>query len=103
MSRAKRKKPTPSEQHLLEHAHVALLTRSEEIDRCDEVIVEYHYLHDATVVGEQLRYALIYKGGWLAVATWSAAALHLKARDEFIGWTAEQCRARRSLIANNAR
>ena len=37
------------------------------------------------------------------MATWSAAALHLKARDQFIGWTPEQCRRRRPLLANNAR
>ncbi len=103
MSRAKRKELTDSEQHLLDHAHVLLLTRPDDRERCDELILEHHYLHDATLVGEQLRYALVYKGQWYAVATWGAAALHLKARDQFIGWTAEQCRTRRSLIANNTR
>jgi len=46
-----------------------------------------HYLHRAQLVGEQLRYAVVWKGQWLAVAAWSAAAFHLKARDKFIGWT----------------
>jgi hypothetical protein len=54
-------------------------------------------------VGEHLRYAFIYKGRWLAVATWSAAAFHLKDRDQFIGWSDEQCRRRRALLANNSR
>jgi hypothetical protein len=103
MSRAKRKNVTESEQHLLENARVVLLTDPESCARCDELIFEHHYLHDATLVGEQLRYALVYKREWYAVATWAAAALHLKARDEFIGWRAEQCRLRRSLIANNTR
>lgn len=103
MSRAKRKNVTTSEQHLLEHAHVVLLTNPEPCARCDELIFEHHYLHDATLVGEHLRYALVYKGEWYAVATWAAAALHLKARDEFIGWSANQCRLRRSLVANNTR
>jgi predicted transposase YbfD/YdcC len=39
----------------------------------------------------------------LAVAAWSAAALHLKARDKFIGWTEEQRRQRLALVANNSR
>ena len=82
---------------------MVLLTNNEDGARCDELIYEHHYLHDATLVGEHLRYALVYQGRWLAVATWSAAALHLKARDEFIGWTAEQCRRRLCLIANNTR
>jgi hypothetical protein len=103
MSRSKRKSLTASEQHLLEHGHVLLLTRPEDCARCDELVVEHHYLHDATVVGQHLRYAFVYKGQWYAVAIWGAAALHLKARDEFIGWTGEQCRARRSLLANNTR
>lgn len=103
MRSEKRKKPTPSEQYILEHGRVEPLRRPDERGRCDELIVEHHYLHDATLVGEQLRYAFVYKGQWLAVATWSAAALHLKARDAFIGWNAEQCRQRRSLIANNTR
>lgn len=47
--------------------------------------------------------AFVYRGRWLAVATWSAAAFHLKARDAFIGWTPEQCRRRRGLLANNSR
>jgi hypothetical protein len=54
-------------------------------------------------VGEHLRYAFIYKGQWLAVATWSSAAFHIKDRDQFIGWTPEQCRRRLPLLANNSR
>jgi predicted transposase YbfD/YdcC len=37
------------------------------------------------------------------VATWSSAAFHLKDRDHFIGWSPEQCRRRRGLLANNSR
>jgi hypothetical protein len=66
-------------------------------------IVEHHYLHDATLVGEQLRYAFVDKGRRLALATWSSAAFHLKDRDELIGWTAEQRTRRRALLANNSR
>jgi hypothetical protein len=60
-------------------------------------------LQDATLVGEQLRYVATYKGQWLALATWSGAAFHLKDRDQFIGWDFEQCRRRRALLANNSR
>ena len=101
--RREHKNLTADEQHLLEHCQVRLLTRPDDHARCDKLIVEEHYLHDATLVGEHLRYALTYRGQWLAVATWSAAAFHLKARDAFIGWSAEQCRRRRPLIANNSR
>lgn len=93
----------PSEQHVLDHVQVVLLSDPDDIARCDRLIVEHHYLHDATLVGEHLRYAVVYRGQWLALASWSAAALHLRERDRFIGWTHEQCRRRRALIANNSR
>lgn len=87
----------------MEHLQVRLLTSPKDRARCDQLIVEHHYLHDATLVGEQLRYAATYKGQWLALATWSGAAFHIKDRDEFIAWDFEQRRRRRPLLANNSR
>lgn len=103
MSNHQRRERTADEQHILDQGHLQLLTRPEEIARCDEAIVKHHYLHDVTLVGEHLRYAFVYKDQWLAVATWSSAAFHLKDRDQFIGWTPEQCRRRLPLLANNSR
>jgi hypothetical protein len=103
MSQRRRRDLSADEPHILEHAHLRLLTRPEEVARCDTVIKEHHYLHTVHLVGEHLRYALVYRGQWLAVATWSAAAFHLKARDAFIGWTPEQGRRRRALLANTSR
>jgi Domain of unknown function (DUF4338)/Transposase DDE domain len=103
MSKSKRHDLCPDERHVLEHGHLQLLSSPEDIAHCDQFIVEHHYLHNVTLVGEHLRYAFIYKGQWLAVATWSAASFHIKDRDQFIGWTAEQCRRRRGLVANNSR
>jgi hypothetical protein len=91
------------EQHVLEHCHLQGLTSAADIARCDRLIVTHHYLQQVTLVGEHLRYALLYQGQWLAVATWSSAAFHLKDRDAFIGWSPEQCRRRRALLANNSR
>jgi hypothetical protein len=103
MAKAKRRQLSADEQQILEHLQVRLLSSPKDKARCDELILEHHYLHDATLVGEQLRYAATYKGRWLALATWSGASFHLKARDEFIGWDAQQCRRRLPLLANNSR
>ena len=103
MGKPKRVPLEPSEQQVLDHLQVVLLSKPDDTARCDQLLVEHHYLHDATLVGEHLRYAVVYRGRWLALASWSAAALHLRDRDQFIGWTHEQCRRRRALIANNAR
>lgn len=103
MAKAKRRQLSADEQQILEHLQVRLLTAPQDKARCDQLILEHHYLHDATLVGEQLRYAATYKGRWLGLATWSGASFHLKDRDEFIGWDAEQCRRRLPLLANNSR
>src|SRR6267154_314349 len=103
MTRSKRRPVSVDEQQILDHLQVRLLTSPKDTTRCDELIVAHHYLHDATLVGEQLRYVATYKGQWLALATWSGAAFHLKARDAFIGWDFELCRRRRPLLANNSR
>ncbi|MHC1763905.1 MAG: ISAs1 family transposase [Verrucomicrobiia bacterium] len=103
MSKSKRRDLSAEEQHILEHGHIRLLTSREDIARCDRVIVKHHYLHSVSLVGEHLRYALVYRGSWLAVATWSAASFHIKDRDQFIGWSAEQRSRRRPLLANNSR
>jgi hypothetical protein len=103
MCKNKRRDLSADEQHILEHCHLRLLISPKDIARCDQAILEHHYLHNLTLVGEHLRYAVIHKGQWLAVATWSAAAFHLKDRDQFIGWSLEQCCRRRGLLANNSR
>lgn len=103
MAKPKRRQLSVDEQHILEHAQVRLLILPKDAARCDQLIIEHHYLHDATLVGEQLRYAITYQGRWLGVATWSGAAFHIKDRDQFIGWDFEQCRRRRPLLANNSR
>jgi predicted transposase YbfD/YdcC len=102
-SQSEFRRPTADEQTVLSEMTVKLLVRPEDIRKCDQILVEHHYLHSAKLVGEQLRYAGLWKGQWLAVATWSAAAFHLKARDKFIGWTEEQRRQRLPLVVNNSR
>jgi predicted transposase YbfD/YdcC len=93
---------TLNEQEILTHLEVRLV-RLDEVERFNELITRHHYLKSSQLVGEHLRYVAESRGQWLALASWSAAALHLKARDGFIGWTEEQRRTRLALLANNAR
>ena len=87
------RQPTSTEQEVLEQLEVRLVG-PEEQPRCDALLAEHHYLHSATVVGEQLRYVVTFQGRWLGVAAWAAAALHLQGRDRYIGWSEEQRRTR---------
>ena len=75
----------------------------EETARFNELVVKHHYLKSSRLVGEHMRYVATFEGEWLALGAWSAGALHLKGRDEWIGWSDEQRRRRLPLLVNNAR
>lgn len=102
MGKPKFRRPDSDEQQVLDHLIVRPI-RPKERRRYDALMREHHYLHSHQLVGQQICYVATYQGEWLALSSWCAAARHLKARDTFIGWSAEQCRHRRALLANNAR
>jgi hypothetical protein len=79
------RQPTPDEQEILIHL-MARAVRPDEVERFDQLLAEHHYLKNGRLVGAHLRYVAEHRGQWLALATWRAASLHLKARDRFIGW-----------------
>ncbi len=95
--------PNASEQAVLDGLNLRRLTQPEDKERWDQLVVERHYLKNARLVGEQLRYAVEYQGQWLALLGWSAPALHLKAREAWIEWSPEQLRRRRHLLCQNSR
>ena len=85
-------------------AYQLRLIRPDERERFDQTLCERHYLHNATLVGETLRYvAEAPDGRWLALLAWSSAALHLRARDRWLGWSEPQRVARLRLVAQNSR
>ncbi len=102
MSKPKFGRPQVQEQEILDHLTVRPITQHER-QRYRSLMKEHHYLYTHKLVGEQIVYVINYRGQWLALSSWCACARHLKCRDRFIGWTAEQRRRRRALIANNAR
>lgn len=95
--------PDERQQVLLNQTRVILATRRQ-LPRIDKLLDQHHYLGSLRPVGERLYYiATDAAGGWLAILLFSAAANHLKHRDEWIGWSSQQLRRRRSLITNNCR
>ena len=80
------------------------LIRPEERARFDQELTERHYLHNATLVGEVLRYVAVAPDGrWLALLAWASPALHLRPREQWIGWSEAQRAARLRLVAQNSR
>jgi hypothetical protein len=81
--------PNAQEQQVLDHLTVRLGT-GEERPRWNAEVTQHHYLHSATLVGEQLGYVAEYQGVWLALLGGSAPARHLRPRDAWIGWSKDQ-------------
>ena len=92
--------------------------RGEEVDLADLVVrpVEqneregwrrymdrYHYLGYRVMVGEHLMYTAFLYGELVALLGWASAALHVPARDRYIGWDEETKRRRLHRVANNVR
>lgn len=93
---------TQPETAVLERVTVRLVQEAEraEFDRCLEA---EHYLASSALVGETLRYVAELDGQWVALLTFSAPALHLKAREQWLGWTPRQRARRLGLAVNNSR
>jgi len=93
---------SPTEQAVLEQL-TARLIRPPERAEFDQLIIREHYLHNADLVGEQLRYVVEYQGQWMALLAWNAAAFNLRDREAWIGWSARQKARRLRLVVNNSR
>jgi hypothetical protein len=95
--------PGVEEQRVLDGLEIDLLLERDQQERWNQHIIEQHYLHSATLVGEQLRYAVSYQAQWLALLGWSAPAWHLRPRDQWVTWSEEQRQARLHFFAQNSR
>ena len=95
--------PGIEEQRILDELEIHLLVEGDQQDRWNQLVSAEHYLHNARLVGEQLRYAASYQGQWLALLGWSAPAWHLAGREAWIGWSADQHRSRLHFLAQNSR
>ena len=91
-----------AEQALLDGVTLRLILPHER-ERFDQLLIEQHYLHNASLVGEQLRYVAEFQGQWVALLAWNAAAFNLKDRETWIGWIRRQKRRRLPLVVNNSR
>lgn len=69
----------------------------------DRLLIEKHYLHESALAGQSLRYVAELDGQWVALIAFSAASLHLKAREKWIGWSPRQRARRLGLVVNNSR
>jgi len=104
MRRKTRLTPTVTEQSLLDEVRVILIPEAKDRQRFQRLLKEHHYLGRLKPVGEQLYYVAVdAQGQWVALLLFSAAAKHLKHREQWIGWTPVQCDRRLRLVVNHSR
>lgn len=77
--------------------------------RADEVLgwrahmERFHYLGDAALVGESLRYVAHLDGALVALLGWGAASLRNGPRDRYVGWDEATKKLRLAWVVNNVR
>jgi len=86
----------------LQEILVQPVLKSEE-QRYQQLMQEHHYLGSLPKIGETLRYIVIWRGQWIALLSFSAAALKCSARDRWIGWNFRHQYDRLKLVVNNSR
>ena len=102
MSKSRLVLTDPAEAAVVGELQVRLVLPQEE-EEWNRLMADNHYLKNAQMVGEPLRYVAEYRGQWMALLGWSAAAYRLKGRDGEMGWDENQRRARLHRVANNTR
>jgi hypothetical protein len=67
---------------------VLVNSKGRELDRqWKKMVATHHYLGYRPLCGAQLRYLIVCKHGYVGALGFSAAALYLRARDRWIGWS----------------
>jgi len=81
-----------------------LLVETEEQMRLwNQLFHDEHPQGEGPLVGRQLRYLIASEHGWLGGLGFASSALHLEARDRWIGWNPETRRARLDCIVGMSR
>jgi hypothetical protein len=90
------------ERSILARVTVRLITEPE-VGRFNYHMERDHYLESSRYAGQALRYVAELDGQWVALLTFSAPALQIKAREQWIGWSPRQRAQRLGLVINNSR
>ena len=85
-------RPLPESVELIDQITFTLVQSEEHFRIWNELMLREHPFGDRKLVGRQLRYLIESEHGYLAAAGFSSAALRLRDRDQWIGWSPEQRR-----------
>jgi hypothetical protein len=87
----------------LDHVKVWPVESEKDKEKWNRFVCRYHYLHDATLCGPQIRYVAECRGKCVALISFSIASWHLGPRDRWIGWDERQRLSRLGFVVQNSR
>ena len=96
-------KPIADQLHNLPPVSVKLISESYSEPLWDQLVRSYHYLGYQRLIGHRLKYLALIEDQPLAALSWSAPALKLAARDQFIGWSTTQRKLHLNQLTSNSR
>ena len=82
---------------------VSLVQGPEQARLFKGLVGTYHYLGYQQAQGGQVKYLAQYRGGPVACLSFGPAAFRVAARDQFLGWSAQQRQAHLPWVVNNDR
>lgn len=85
------------------HQVIVQPVHTSEEPRFQQLMQSHHYLGALPKIGNTVWYVATWEDEWLALLSFSAAALKCGARDRWIGWDFRHQYDRLNLIANNSR
>ncbi len=78
--------PLPEDAGKIQQLNLIQVDTEQQMRLWNELMIQDHPQGERPLVGRQLRYLVKSEHGWLGGVGFSAAALHLEARDRWIGW-----------------
>jgi len=96
-------KPITDQLHSLPAVSVKLVSESDLEPLWDQMVSSYHYLGYQKLIGHRLKYLALIEDQPVAALSWSAPALKLAARDQYIGWSTVQRKRHLNQLASNSR
>ncbi len=94
---------TPSAAGQIQELELILVETDTEVRIWNELMIQEHPRGAGPLVGAQIRYLLRSEHGWLGGLGFSASALQLKDRDQWIGWDAQTRRQQLHRVINLSR
>lgn len=82
---------------------VRVVEDPQERERFERLLGDKHPLGSAVAVGDFLRQAVVRGDRWVALLVWGPAALKLKDRERWVGWSAAFAAERLKLVVQNRR